>query len=719
MLAMTMSAILGIQAAAWAEQATEQASGQTQSESVQTKPSGGPGGDVPSGEKPSGGPGGDDPSGEMPSGGPGGDAPSGEMPSGGPGGGTPSGDMPSGGPGGNAPSGDMPSGGPGEGGPGGGGNQEKAEGQLGSWSMGGTDASTTDGNDYDYDAALYVTSDGIDEEKSSADRITEGTYDDSKAEGIVLSDSESGDNGILVVDTDYTIKDAKIDMLTDADGSDTCDFSGKGTAVAAFGSGANVTVEDSSVHTAGVATMPVFADDGATVTIKNSSLQSDGGTLYQEYMNSPSQTVMVAPPWILGIMGTSRCSNMMGSDTTTNVVDSETSSGAWAALSTDAGSDMYLNVYNTSLTLNNADESQHLLQEEGGEISETKDNPYTENYGSGYGTYVIGDAVETFAGAQINVGTYASIFTGGSAVYTSLEAGQTYQLLNSAGESTCEYTAREDKVTQINSDTFGFMAHKSSNSITLEKGTIVNSGYATFLVKTGGDNEQLTASVDDTTITNGGVLIQVMDNDDTTNGGMMSADDENNTNGGSQNFNPVHIEPAGFSTDAAEADSTQQNFTFSNGTYDGNIYNASGSDGLSASALNVTLKEGAVLNGAAASTSAIHVTYDGSAALKENGAYAFDDETEAAEFAAQYQNTEFTINEYYDIGQVANLICDNGGNAVNITLTDDAVWKVTGTSSISSLTIEGSASVVIPAGITLTVGTETYTECTLTAADLS
>jgi hypothetical protein len=68
-------------------------------------------------------------------------------------------------------------------------------------------------------------------------------------------------------------------------------------------------------------------------------------------------------------MGNSRCSNMMGRDTTTNVIDSETSAGAWAVLSTDAGDDMYLNVYNSSLTLNNADESAAApLQAEGGQI---------------------------------------------------------------------------------------------------------------------------------------------------------------------------------------------------------------------------------------------------------------------------------------------------------------------------------------------------------------
>ena len=368
-----------------------------------------------------GGRGGTPPPDEMPQNGQNGTPPSGDMPQGSPGGTPPSGDM---------PSGDMPSegakeqGGPGgqDGGPGG---QSYAEGQLGSWNMGGTDASTVDGDDYDYDSALYVTADGIDEEKSSTDRVSEGSYDGTSAEGVVINDTDSGDNGILVYNSKYTIKDSQINLLTDADGTDTCDFSGKGSAVAAFGSDADVTIEDSSIHTSGVATMPVFADDGATVTVKDSTLKSDGGTLYQDYLNSPSQTVMVAPPWILGIMGNSRCSNMMGTGTTTNVIDSETSAGAWAVLSTDAGNDMYLNVCNTSLTLNHADESQYRLQEEGGQISETKDNPYTENYGSGYGTYAIGNAVETFAGAEINVGTYATIFTGGSAIYTALEKGET------------------------------------------------------------------------------------------------------------------------------------------------------------------------------------------------------------------------------------------------------------------------------------------------------
>jgi len=648
---------------------------------------GGPGGD---GDGGNGGPDG--------KGGPGGDGERPEMPDG------------DGGPGG--------SGEGGMGGPGGGSDSSSNASVLGSWSLGGTDADSEGGDDYAYDAALYVTADGIDEEKSAQDRISGGTCDASGADGITISDSTSGHNGILVTDADFTLSNALIELLTDADGSDTCDFSGKGTAVAIFGEDAHVTVEDSTLHTAGVATMPLFADDGATVTVKNCVMQSDGGTLNAAYMNTPDQTLMVAPPWILGIMGTSRCSNMMGTDTTTNVIDSETSAGAWAVLSTDAGTDMYLNVYNTTLTLNNADESQYLLQEEGGEISETLDNPYTVSYGSGYGTYAIGNAVETFAGARLYVGTYATIFTGGSAVFTSLEEGNEYELKNSAGETTATYTATESLVSEIHSDTFGFMAHQSTNSLTLEKGTVVESAYATFLVKSGSSSEQITVTADDTLITNGGVLIQVMDNDDATNGGMMATDDEANTNGGSQNFIPYHTEENGFSTDAAEADSTVQRFTFTNGTYSGNIYNASGSDGLSATTLEVALGEGAVLDGAAASTSAVHITYEGSQALLETGCLALETDEEAAAFCGQYQNTEFTINEYFSIGHVANRLYDNGGNAVNITLSADAVWNVTATSLITSLTIEDDATVVVPEGVTLTVGGTEYTGCTLGAGDI-
>ena len=113
-----------------------------------------------------------------------------------------------------------------------------------------------------------------------------------------------------------------------------------------------------------------------------------------------------------------------------------------------------------------------------------------------------------------------------------------------------------------------------------------------------------------------------------------------------------------------------------------------------------------------------HEAYEGSVAVKANGGYAFDDEETAAAFAEQYQNTSFTIEEYWSIGQVANLVNDNGANAVNVTLADDAVWNVKGTSLVESLTIGDDAQVIVPEGVTLTVNGVEYTNCTLTAQDL-
>ena len=191
-----------------------------------------------------------------------------------------------------------------------------------------------------------------------------------------------------------------------------------------------------------------------------------------------------------------------------------------------------------------------------------------------------------------------------------------------------------------------------------------------------------------------------------------------NTNGGAQNFKPYHTEKAGFNTAEAGADSNVQTFAFTNGAYTGNIYNASGSDSLNGSALYVTFGAGAAYTGAAASTAAIHVTFDGSCLVKERGGFAFDSAEEAAAFAEAYQNAYFTINEYWSIGHVANFVNSNGANAIHMTLTDDAVWNVTGTSLITSLTLEGDAQVIVPAGVTLTVGDTAYKDCVLTAGSI-
>ncbi len=54
-------------------------------------------------------------------------------------------------------------------------------------------------------------------------------------------------------------------------------------------------------------------------------------------------------------------------------------------------------------------------------------------------------------------------------------------------------------------------------------------------------------------------------------------------------------------------------------------------------------------------------------------------------------------------------------HGVNVTLTDDACWELSEDSNLESLTVEDDAVVVIPSGITLTVGDDTYTAGKITA----
>ena len=54
-------------------------------------------------------------------------------------------------------------------------------------------------------------------------------------------------------------------------------------------------------------------------------------------------------------MGASRCTNLEGNNSTMNVIDSETSAARWAILSTDSGSNMKLNVVNSTMDLTGND----------------------------------------------------------------------------------------------------------------------------------------------------------------------------------------------------------------------------------------------------------------------------------------------------------------------------------------------------------------------------
>ncbi len=557
---------------------------------------------------------------------------------------------------------------------------------ISSFSGGGTSA---EDDDYAFLTALYVKDGVVQINQSLTDVITEGEYDGTAATGIVIKSEYEGFNPIIVVDSEYTISGANIVIDSDGDGSVACDFSGLGAAIAAYGDETVLWIKDSTVNVSGVANLTLFADDGSDVIVENSKFHSDGGTLYAGYKNSPDQSTMVAPPWILGIMGTSRTTNLMGTDSSTTVIDSEMSAAQWAVLSTDSGTNMKLNVVNTTMLLTGA---EYVLQNDDtfGTKNGTDANPYTTR--SGYGTYAIGNADEYFYGVDMTIGTYATIFTGGFGTYTALKKGETITLTDANGNALTTYTPTEDKITTINSDTFGFMIHQSANEITIEKGTVVNSGYTSFLLKTGCS---VVADITSGAVINpgNGIILQAMDNDDATTGMDVST----------FSFYTTHEENAGWPTKGATSAATNTGvFNFDDVTLVGDIFNATGYEAnskgaQSATAVTINLSGTTTLSGQISSTSAIHVSKEGSDAIKAAPAGA-----KASENWLQYQLTSFPIGEYWNIGQVANKVYSTGFNTIDVNITEDAVWTVTADGIVNNVTAASDA-IVADKAVTLTV----------------
>lgn len=544
-------------------------------------------------------------------------------------------------------------------------------GQIGSF--GGGDAT-----DYDYRAALYIDKTGIVDGRSVKSVLKGGTYSASAVSNVTINSYTQNFNGIIANGEGVvlTISNCVFNMLGTGDGSDVNDFSGFGAGVIAV-NGAKVTLKNCKFVTSGVARPTVFSDEYGDVVMENCSFDVKGGTLYADYRNTADQSKMVSPPWVLGITGNARGTNMEGNCSTTTVVGSNLTASQWGVLSTDSGSDMLLTVADSTLTLNGVD----------------KNNPFTKNYGPGYGTYIIGSAQEYFYGVTFNVGTYASILTGGDATYASSEKGKTYDVYaleqyktgktvkDFMGNDKEETAARvsSDKVasfvgqgkkTVINSDTFGFMAH-NTGSLTVTDGTEVNSGYDSFVVKTAGVNLNVTDGA--VLNTGNGKILQMMDNDDSLVGVTMPE----GYNG--PLFNTEYNETAGWHTGKNVANSgSAVTFNASDVTLKGDLYNGTGNylvAGMmgpatqTANTLNVNLADKASLTGAISASAVMHVD--------ENGK----------------QNTHFTIDQYYYLGHMANTPAYNGGNNVNVVMTGDASWNVASKSIITSLTLGANATV--------------------------
>ncbi|MCD8115567.1 MAG: hypothetical protein LUE21_00330 [Oscillospiraceae bacterium] len=564
----------------------------------------------------------------------------------------------------------------------------------------------------DYRTALYVDEDGINASYSVLAAIVGGIYDNESAVGISITAGSDTFSGLVVEGVEYTLSDAEIVLDTDSHGGTTNDFSGLGSAVSAYGSGTNLTIEDSYIETDGVVKTTLFVSGGADVLIQSSELVANGGVVYDTYLSNANQGTMIGAPWHLGIdnaLGNSRAVNLMGAQTTLTIVDSSVYAAGWGALSVDDGSYMRMDVINTEVTVD-----------------------------EGYGAFAIGQVTENYYGATFSSGVLDFIMMGGHVTFQSYTGGDVVTVkrmeVKDEGEGIDTYYAQEtdEVVRQVSSneveegetvystlysERFGFEMHSmmlndTVNTVQLLDGTSLTTGETSFIVKSGFAE----ITIDNATVTTGEspytgdtVFLQIMDNDDgfygltdfaystfgeyfwEPDGWSFEFVDTTDTDDYDMQGNPAY-DVMDYGTEATgDLEQWWTTLTLTNTDITGDIWNSTGYWTQGGSDLYVSIGEGATVTGVISAGAYQHYakTYE----VGLYGYYAATGEDSVGLEGNTWYNSENSgswENAKY-ISVVTNTPYYYGANGVEVSITDGGVWNVTDVCFLTGLTVDGGA----------------------------
>ncbi|MFT4083838.1 MAG: Ig-like domain-containing protein [Nocardioides sp.] len=505
--------------------------------------------------------------------------------------------------------------------------------------------------------ALMVDADGVNADESVSQAITAGTYDSTGADGVAIaSDNSDGMAGIDVEDGDYDITDPTISL----DGNSRLDFAGIGAGIRAANSGTSVRVDGANIDNTGAVRSGIVFTDGATGVVKNSTISTADGTLPDDYTLSPPPN-MRAVPWALGLTGNVRATNMVGDGTKATYLNDDVTSQNWGVLSTDSTSNSYLTAIGTKAT--------------------TVDG--------GYGSYADGTSVtDTFLGTTFDVDDYGVISTGGTINIgdASQEAVTALNTANSLGLTDDDIADVTDQATTIDSGRFGIMWHGGGSSdiaggtVNISGATQINTGETAFQDKADGMTLNLDGS-DGATVNSGtGVIFQEMESDDP--GGLSTT---------SEYTDPVYAGDTPVKDTDWDLTSTTDdkpaivNLTDIDTT--GDYYNAAFDTVPKNLVLNL---DGSSITGVVSSSTSVH----------DVATISYDDG-----------------EGYKNIGEVTNTVSSPVNNGVIVDLADGSTWTPTGTSYLTSLTVDDTSSIAAAKGqdVTITIDGVDYTPDELVA----
>ncbi|WP_240982219.1 hypothetical protein [Streptomyces sp. S3(2020)] len=483
--------------------------------------------------------------------------------------------------------------------------------------------------------ALYVDAAGVDRDKSVLTAVRGGKVTDAAARNVSITSTGECFDGVFVQDATYTLNGTAISLT----GNGRCDFAGYGAAVVGDGAATKLVLDGARIGTKGVVRTAVIANDGANVVVKNSVLHTRNGVLPADYQATVETPYMQSVPWMLGLDGNVRATNLIGKSSKATYLNSTVFSETWGALSVEGGSGLKLTVVDS----------------------------HVGNTGEyGYGTYAIGDAVVRVLGSRFDVGSYATIIAGPAAVvHYGASTRAAVAALNTEldlGLSAAELKAFPVRNTVVNSGHFGYMFF-GAGTLTLDGGTVINSERATFLNK----GQQTAISVDGaggTRLNPGdGIILQMIELDDP---GPVRVDGKMLNTG-------VYTEPTGDPAKDATFDVTAAH------TADG-----------AATFTSIKLK-GDFYNGMRKGKNMV-LTFEESTV-----------EGVITASRTKHRVDTIDASTFYELGIVTNTAQAAVNNGVVVRLNSGSAWTVTGTSYLTSLALAADATVKAPRGKTVTL----------------
>ncbi len=279
----------------------------------------------------------------------------------------------------------------------------------------------------EYRAAAYIKDGKVQHHQSVSAAIKAGEITGAWAKNVKIVCRDDAFNGIFVDgDGEYVIDNAVIDM----EGLGGNDFNGYGAAIMSHGT-AKVTVNNSNIHVRGASRNSFFVGENSEMTINDSVLLNETGILPAGYIDNVDMGGMMRVPWMLGLRGNSRATNL-ADFATAHYNRCHLMAEGWGVLSTDAVDRCRLFATDCLIEIVGP---------------------------SGYGAFSIGDCNDVFDHCVFNVPDYALI-----------QANET------AGGEFINGTV-------VNSKRFGVMSFLNQGGKLIVRDSTFNTEKAVFLVK--------------------------------------------------------------------------------------------------------------------------------------------------------------------------------------------------------------------------------------------